>query len=143
MATSSSISLSSRDSGSGSVFDTSEEKTNGTRLARLIIDGGTYVLRKLLDSVYPEPTLLANELKKNRTKLQILKSKGKIFKEQWEMLFPTSDLPDSKEFDITLLHLLIREVCYLPAPLTGWHKMPADDEAKLGGKHCQNQMLPK
>ena len=131
MATSSSISLSSRDSGSGSVFDTSEEKTNGTRLARLIIDGGTYVLRKLLDSVYPEPTLLVNELKKNRTKFQILKSKGKIFKEQWEMLFPTSDLPDSKEFDITLLHLLIREVCYLPAPLTGWHKMPADDDQSL------------
>ena len=131
MATSSSISLSSRDSGSGSVFDTSEEKTNGTRLARLIIDGGTYVLRKLLDSVYPEPTLLANELKKNRTRFQILKSKGKIFKERWEMLFPTSDLPDSKEFDITLLHLLIREVCYLPAPLTGWHKMPADDDQSL------------
>ena len=131
MATSSSISLSSRDSGSGSVFDTSEEKTNGTRLARLIIDGGTYVLRKLLDSVYPEPTLLVNELKKNRTKFQILKSKGKIFKEQWEMLFPTSDLPDSKEFDITLLHLLIREVCYLPVPLTGWHKMPADDDQSL------------
>ena len=138
MATSSSISLSSSDSGSGSVFDTSEEKTNGTRLARLLIDGGTHVLRKFLDSVYPEPTLLANELKKNRTKL-----KGVIFKEQYEMLFPTSGLPDSKEFDITLLHLLIREVCYLPAPLTGWHKMPADDEAKLGGKHCQNQMLPK
>ena len=126
MATSSSISLSSSDSGSGSVFDTSEEKTNGTRLARLLIDGGTHVLRKFLDSVYPEPTLLANELKKNRTKL-----KGVIFKEQYEMLFPTSGLPDSKEFDITLLHLLIREVCYLPAPLTGWHKMPADDDQSL------------
>ena len=133
MARSSSSLLSSSDSGSasGSVFDTSEEKTNGTRLARLLIDGGTHVLRKFLDSVYPEPTLLANELKKNRTKFQTLKSKGKIFKEQWEMLFPTSDLPDSKEFDITLLHLLIREVCYLPAPLTGWHKMPADDDQSL------------
>ena len=131
MATSSSIPLSSSDSGSGSVFDTSEEKTNGTRLARLLIDGGTHVLRKFLDSVYPEPTLLANELKKNRTKFQTLKSKGVIFKEQWEMLFPTSGLPDSKEFDITLLHLLIREVCYLPAPLTVWHKMPADDDQSL------------
>ena len=133
MARSSSSLLSSSDSGSasGSVFDTSEEKTNGTRLARLLIDGGTHVLRKFLDSVYPEPTLLANELKKNRTKFQTLKSKGVIFKEQWEMLFPTSGLPDSKEFDITLLHLLIREVCYLPVPLTGWHKMPADDDQSL------------
>ena len=131
MATSSSIPLSSSDSGSGSVFDTSEEKTNGTRLARLLIDGGTHVLRKFLDSVYPEPTLLANELKKNRTKFQTLKSKGVIFKEQWEMLFPTSGLPDSKEFDITLLHLLIREVCCLKPPRTGWHKMPADDDQSL------------
>ena len=133
MASLSSSLLSSSDSGSasGSVFDTSEEKTNGTRLARLLIDGGTHVLRKFLDSVYPEPTLLANELKKNRTKFQTLKSKGVIFKEQWEMLFPTSGLPDSKEFDITLLHLLIREVCYLPAPLTVWHKMPADDDQSL------------
>ena len=131
MATSSSIPLSSSDSGSGSVFDTSEEKTNGTRLARLLIDGGTHVLRKFLDSVYPEPTLLANELKKNRTKFQTLKSKGVIFKEQWEMLFPTSGLPDSKEFDITLLHLLIRELCCLKAPRTGWLKMPADDDQSL------------
>ena len=123
--------LSSSDSGSGSVFDTSEEKTNGTRLARLLVDGGTHVLRKFLDSVYPEPTLLANELKKNRTKFQTLKSKGVIFKEQWEMLFPTSGLPDSKEFDITLLHLLIRELCCLKAPRTGWHKMPADDDQSL------------
>ena len=133
MARSSSSLLSSSDSGSasGSVFDTSEEKTNGTRLARLLIDGGTHVLRKFLDSVYPEPTLLANELKKNRTKFQTLKSKGVIFKEQWEMLFPTSGLPDSKEFDITLLHLLIRELCCLKAPRTGWHKMPADDDQSL------------
>ena len=123
--------LSSSDSGSGSVFDTSEEKTNGTRLARLLVDGGTHVLRKFLHSVYPEPTLLANELKKNRTKFQTLKSKGVIFKEQWEMLFPTSGLPDSKEFDITLLHLLIREVCCLKAPRTGWRKMPADDDQSL------------
>ena len=131
MATSSSIPLSSSDSGSGSVFDTSEEKTNGTRLARLLIDGGTHVLRQFLDSVYPEPTLLANELKKNRTKFQTVKSKGVIFKEQWEMLFPTSGLPDSKEFDITLLHLLIRELCCLKAPRTGWHKMPADDDQSM------------
>ena len=131
MATSSSISLSSSDSGSGFVFDTSEEKTNGTRLARLIIDGGTYVLRTLLDSVYPEPKLLAKELNKNFVKFQNLKSKRVISDHQWQKLFPPSGLPNSKQFDITLLHLLIREICYLPVPLTGWHKMPADDDQSL------------
>ena len=131
MASLSSSSLSSIDSGSGSVYDTSEEKTNGTRLARLLIDGGTHVLREFLDAVYPEPKLLAKELKKNSVKFQNLKSKRVIFDHQWETLFPTSGLPDSKKFDITLLHLLIREICYLPAPLTGWHKMPADDDQSL------------
>ena len=131
MATSSSIPLSSSDSGSGSVFDTSEEKTNGTRLARLLVDGGTHVLRKFLDSVYPEPKLIAKGLNKNSVKFQHLKSKRVISDHQWEKLFPPSGLPDSKEFDVTLLHLLIREICYLPVPLTGWHKMPADDDQSL------------
>ena len=133
MARSSSSLLSSSDSGSasGSVFDTSEEKTNGTRLARLLIDGGTRALRKFLDSVYPEPTLLAKELKKNARKFRNLKSKRVIFDLQWEKLFPPSGLPDSKKFDITLLHLLIREICYLPEPLTGWHKMPANHDQSL------------
>ena len=131
MATSSSIPLSSSDSGSGSVFDTSEEKTNGTRLARLLVDGGTHVLRKFLDSVYPEPKLLAKGLNKNSVKFQHLKSKRVISDHQWQKLFPPSGLPNSKQFDITLLHLLIREICYLPVPLTGWHKMPADDDQSL------------
>ena len=133
MARSSSSLLSSSDSGSasGSVFDTSEEKTNGTRLARLLIDGGTRALRKFLDSVYPEPTLLAKELKKNARKFRNLKSKRVIFDHQWEKLFPPSGLPDSNKFDITLLHLLIREICYLPEPLTGWHKMPANHDQSL------------
>ena len=133
MARSSSSLLSSSDSGfaSGSVFGTSEEKTNGTRLARLLIDGGTRALRKFLDSVYPEPTLLAKELKKNARKFRNLKSKRVIFDHQWEKLFPPSGLPDSNKFDITLLHLLIREICYLPEPLTGWHKMPANHDQSL------------
>ena len=103
------------------VYDASEEKTNGTRLARLLIDVGTHVLRKFLHSIYP-PETLENVLKKNRARLQ-----EKVrFDDQWENLFPPSgDPPDSTKFDITLLHLLIREVCYLPVPLNGWHKMPA------------------
>ena len=114
------------------VYDASEEKTNGTRLARLLIDVGTHVLRKFLHSIYP-PETLENVLTKNRARLQILKTRKVIFDRQWEHLFPppSADPPDSTKFDITLLHLLIREICYLPAPLTGWHKMPAEDDESL------------
>jgi len=44
---------------------------------------------------------------------------------------PSGDPPDSATFHLTLLHLLIREICYVQAPLTGWHKMPAEDEESL------------
>lgn len=122
----------SSSSSCSSVFDTSEEKTNGTRLGRLLIDGGTDVLRKFLDFVYPEPKSLADELKNNYSRFQKLRSKRVILDQQWKKLFPPSgDPPDSRTFDITLLHLLIREVCYLPAPSNGWHKMPARDDESL------------
>ena len=111
-----------------SVYDTSEEKTNGLRLVRLLVDGGTAILRKFLYSVYP-PENLQVVLKKNKAKLQRLKSKGVIFSTEWEMLFPPSgDPPSAEVFDITLLHLLLRNICYLTAPSTGWHEMPPHDD---------------
>ena len=113
------------------VYAVSEEKTNGTRLARLLVDVGTHVLRKVLHSVHPTATL-QHVLKNNLRKLQRLKSKHVIFDDQWEKLFPTSGAPpDSKTFDITLLHLLLREICHLTAPPTGWHKMPTDRDVSL------------
>lgn len=119
-ATSSDVSFES------SVYDVSEEKTNGTKLIRLLVDGGTHILRKFLHSVYP-PGKLQVVLNKNRPKLQWLKSNGVLFQPQWEMLFPSSgDPPNSEGFDITLLHLLLLNICYLSAPSTGWHKMPAE-----------------
>ena len=84
-----------------SVADLSKEKTNGTRLARLLIDEGTKVLMKFLHSMHPESTL-QNALNNNRPKLEELKRKRVIFDEQWDKLFPSSGKPsDSKEFDIT------------------------------------------
>ena len=113
-----------------SVYAVSEEKTNGTRLARLLVDGGTHVLRKILHSVHPTPATLQHVLNNNLRKLQSLKSKHVIFDDQWEKLFPASGdpRPDSTTFDLTLLHLLLREICQLTAPPTGWRKMPADGD---------------
>ena len=111
-----------------SVFESSEEKTNGTKLARLVIDGGTHALRTFLHTIYP-PAVLQAALTSNRGTLQVLKSRRAIFDSQWESLFPSSgDPPDSETFDITLLHLLLREICYLAPPLTGWNNPPADTD---------------
>ena len=111
-----------------SVFEASQEKTNGTKLARLVIDGGTHALRTFLHTIYP-PGVLQAALASNYGTLQVLKSKRAIFDSQWESLFPSSgDPPDSETFDITLLHLLLREICYLAEPLTGWNNPPADTD---------------
>lgn len=106
----------------------SEEKTNGTRLARLLIDGGTEALRAFFDSIHPPATLQA-VLRSNLRKLQILRSTHKIFDSQWEVLYPSEGSPpDSRTFDITLLHLLLREICHLAAIPTGWNDMPSDSD---------------
>ncbi|KAL9980311.1 hypothetical protein ACROYT_G008877 [Oculina patagonica] len=116
-------------SSGSSVYDVSEEKTNGTRLAKLLIDGGTHVLRTFFHSIHPT-TALQHVLNNNFGRLQSLKLRRVIFVDEWEKLFPSSgDPPDSKTFDITLLHLLLRELCHLTAPPTGWHKMPVDSDA--------------
>ena len=108
------------------VYFVSEEKTNGMRLAWLLIDGGTHVLREVLQSVHPSTTL-QHELTNNREIL--LKSRRAISHDQWEKLFPTSgDPPDPKTFDITLLHFLLRTICSLTEPPTGWHEMPTDND---------------
>ncbi|XP_068679879.1 nephrocystin-3-like [Montipora foliosa] len=126
---SSSLSVDSGDTISSAFGGVSQEKTNGTRLARLLIDEGTSALERfLLFSIHPET--LEDGLKKNLPKLQRLKSRGVIFDDQWEKLFPgTGDPPNIAQFDITLLHLLIREISNLPPPVTGWHKLPATNDA--------------
>ena len=68
-------------------------------------------------------------LSKNLLRLQTLKLRRAIFDSQWEALFPSSGLPpDAKTFDITLLHLLLREICYLAGPATGWNNLPIDSD---------------
>ena len=112
-----------------SVLDSSEEKTNGTKLLRLVIDGGTTVLREyLMKSACPT---LQDVLLKHKGRLAYLKSlkKNILTDDQWKKLFPSSGVPPNPlTFDISLLHLLLREVCGLTAPAKGWHEMPPDTE---------------
>ena len=83
------------------------------------------MLREILHSIHLPATLqgVFNNNKGKLTKLQLTKH-------QQEILFPPSgDPPDSESFDVTLLHLLLREVCSLKAPKPdGWHKLPADSD---------------
>ena len=116
---------------SASSLASSVEKTNGNKLSRLLIDGGTTALRNLFDSFHPPPYLMAR-LNANKSVLQTLLKRGVLHKPQWEELFPPSGTaPDSNTFDITLLFLLLTTICKLRAPASGWHKPPPATDTSL------------
>ena len=102
----------------------SVEKTNGAKLSRLLIDGGTTVLRNVFDGFHPPANLAAN-LNANYLTLDHLYKKKVLHKSQWDLLFPPGGAtPDSNTFDITLLFLLLTNICGLSSPPSGWHKPP-------------------
>ena len=102
----------------------SVEKTNGAKLSRLLIDGGTTVLRKMFDGFHP-PANLASDLNACYSILNNLLRRRILNHHQWDQLFPPGGAaPDSNTFDITLLFLLLTNICGLSPPLLGWHKKP-------------------
>ena len=121
----------------------SVEKTNGGKLSRLLIDGGTTVLRKVFDGCYP-PATLAADLNACYSTLNNLLRRKILNRHQWDQLFPPGGAaPDSNTFDITLLFLLLTTICGLSPPPSGWHKKPPPSdispEANLARvKHFRN-----
>ena len=102
-----------------------KEKTNGTRLRRLLLDGGTQTLRQLFDSIHPKGAL-PGVFKTH----EVLLRRKCHFDDQKELLFPPSGgQPDSKDFDITLLILLLTNICTsLKEPTTGWSSEPSSSD---------------
>ncbi|XP_068702289.1 uncharacterized protein [Montipora foliosa] len=102
----------------------SEDKTNGAKLSRLLIDGGTTVLRSVFDTHHP-PAKLAADLNSCYSILNNLYRRRILNRQQWNKLFPGGGVaPDSNTFDITLLFLLLTNICGLTPPHTGWHRKP-------------------
>ena len=106
----------------------SVEKTNGNKLSRLLIDGGTTVLRSIFDYYHP-PAHLAAILTSGHIHpiLTKLRHRNILNASQWDKLFPPpgGGPPNSIDFDITLLFLLLTNICGLSPPPSGsWHKMP-------------------
>ena len=109
----------------------SEEKTNGAKLSRLLVDGGTKVLRDIFDSHHP-PACLAADLNANYRILYNLFHRRILNPHQWDKLFPPrSAPPDSNSFDITLLFLLLTNMCGLTCPSSGWHAKPPSSDTSL------------
>lgn len=116
---------------SPSPLASSPEKTNGSKLSRLLIDGGTIVLRKVFDGFYP-PARLSAGLTAHFSTLNALLKKKVLRAAQWYKLFPPGGAaPDSNTFDITLLFLLLTNICGLSPPLPGWHMKPSPSDTSI------------
>jgi len=101
-----------------------KETTNYARLCRLLVDVGTQALRDTLDAIHA-PANLHAVLAANKPTLQGLRSRKIINSTQWGRLFPViPSSVSSKTFDTTLLMVLLRNVCGLPSPMTGWDTLP-------------------
>ena len=118
-------------SASPSPLVSSVEKTNGAKLSRLLIDGGTMVLRTIFDRYHPPANLLANLNAKYHTLNNLLRRRV-LHKPQWDLLFPPGGaIPDSNTFDITLLFLLLTNICGLSPPSLGWHIKPLPSDTSF------------
>ena len=102
-------------------MDPLKAKANFSKVCQLLVDKGGEALRFTFDAIHP-PSTLAAVLNAKEPVLRKIKA---INTSQWDLLFPTSGAaPDSNNFDITLLTNLLRNICGLPAPATGWNVMP-------------------
>ena len=104
-------------------------KANFQRLARLLISGGTSLLREIFDTIHP-PTILPTILSNPATQAHLMAAR--LTRPQWDCLYPSPGVyGKSTDFDVTLLFRLLRTICSLTRPSTGWDLLPASKDSSL------------
>ena len=107
-------------------FPSTKENTNYARLCRLLVDVGAHVLRETFEKKRP-PGSLHTVFSSAPVHAVLLSLKKKVLNpSQWGKLYPAIKTSvSSKSFDITLLMVLLRNICGLVRPATGWNNLPA------------------
>ena len=108
---------------------TTNEKANFQRLVRLLICGGLTLLREVFDSIH-SPANLPAVLSHPATMRQL---KGaRLTRAEWEQVYlPSGGYGKSADFDITLLFRLLRTICHLVPPPSGWDCLPPISDCSL------------
>lgn len=113
------------------VLRPTDEKANFQRCTRLLIGGGTALLKEKFDQLCP-PRDLPKVLADPSTKEKLL-TEAKLTKPQWERLYPSRGaVAVSEDFDISLLFKLLTTITKIPAPDLGWNSKPHPKEVSLG-----------
>ena len=112
-----------------------DEKANCQRLTRLLMRGGLALLKEVFDSIHPPPNfpaVLSNPVIK--TQLKTLRRNRVLTHPEWNCLYNPSGpgtYGKSTDFDISLLCKLLREICSLTPPATGWDILPNSTDHSL------------
>ena len=115
-------------------LSTTDEKANFQRLTRLLMRGGLALLREVFDSIHPPanlPAVLGNPTIKSN--LQTLRGRVLTHPEWYALYNPSGPGPYGKstDFDISLLCKLLRAICSLTPPATGWDILPKSTDQSL------------
>ena len=102
-------------------------KDNYQRLARVIVVGGTSLLREVFDSIHPPDKLFAVLISP-----VVVKKLSWINKRESQCLYPSAGkCGSSVDFDITMLYKLLKTICKLPKPTGNWNELPDDSDTSL------------
>ena len=120
-------------------MDSLQAKANFTRICQLLLDKGGEALRRALHAKH-RPGTLATALNSHRRIL--LRIRYSVIKDpQWDLLYPAAGPPDSKKFDITLLTILLRNICGLSPPATGWNIIPPASDTSISADIVRIKMF--
>ncbi|XP_015769096.1 PREDICTED: uncharacterized protein LOC107347651 [Acropora digitifera] len=135
MELSSTSSGNSRMASGPAAFASKQENINYARLCRLLVDVGCTVLRDTFDSIHPPANLhVVLSSPSVFSILQSLRKKKVLNPSQWGNLFPAvASCVSSANFDVTLLIVLLRNICGLSPPVStgSWEKLPPDSDNNL------------
>ncbi|XP_015749738.1 PREDICTED: uncharacterized protein LOC107329575 isoform X1 [Acropora digitifera] len=114
---------------------TTRGNVNFARLCRLLVDVGSEVLGSTFDRIH-SPAKLSEVLSRPLVKSILLGKKGKrklLNETQENELYPTSSNMSVYDLDITLLMILLRNICNLSPPSStgSWDKLPPDSDNSL------------
>ena len=115
-------------SGPAAFASPARENTNYARLCRLLIDMGTEALRNVFDAIHSPANLhrILSISSPHYNTLKWLQKKGVLNPTLWGKLSTVS----SAEFDITLLMVLLRNLCGLSPPVStgSWDELPPESD---------------
>ena len=111
------------------VLRSTKSKSNFQRLTRLLMRGGAVLLIEIFDSIHSPanlPTTLSDPSVERTLRT------ARLTRPDWNCLYPSPGVyGKSSDFDISLTFRLLRTICKLKPPPTGWDILPNDSDHSL------------